>query len=36
MPDKSENGHLCENIMQNRSQVDFQKGKKMLSLVVNV
>lgn len=29
MPDKIENGHICENIVQNRSQADFQKGKKM-------
>ena len=29
MPDKIENGYICENIVQNRSQADFQKGKKM-------
>ena len=29
MPDQIENGHICENIVQNRSQADFQKGKKM-------
>lgn len=26
--DQIENGHICENIVQNRSQADFQKGKR--------
>ena len=28
MPDKIENGHICENIVQNRSQADFSERKK--------